>query len=589
MNLQPLELADSSYIFIPVNDAEEIFEDSYVQMGMTNDGQGSHWSLLLFDKSKEKFCYYDSMGKYNLTAAEKIVKKIYKYICSEGEPKIEICKTPQQNNCVDCGLYMIMIVELLLAQIVHSKSKNQKVYLPDFSELDIWTKRAQLAMMLYNNKRCYSTLRNLTSQMINSVKKPVSEQKENIGKEGVVKVSISSKPTQFSLTDSTIGHHKNLNDNQWETASAKRSKKANNHLTEKSIILKNAFESLADGTEENHHKEQSTLVSRKLSRDLKSLAPRSRTLTKYTWKNPNLRDEKKKSFLVIGDSIIKHVSIPNGKMHCYRGATATQIDKKIVSMSKGTDKPHTVFIHAGTNDLSNTYCPEDVMGALYNTILTTKKSFPDACLVTNSIIARRDVSPGILHQTNQNIRWLCKELGVIYLNVGNYLDDSCLAKDGIHLNRKGTFILSKVIAKTASLCEKVNLRPTKFLNQIEVNCMDKCTIPYLQKKRKAVDQQSKVPQRTSITLEPSTPSTSYRHSTSHPESHTAPSPPLQPFPNPPVSSGSLQDMNAYPPLPAVSFVSSGDSDGMNVSKSTNFAFQPDFALNWSRAKSPVIT
>ncbi|KAG8260856.1 hypothetical protein J6590_087332 [Homalodisca vitripennis] len=242
---------------------------------------------------------------------------------------------------------------------------------------------------------------------------------------------------------------------------------------------------------------------------------------------------------------------------------------------------------SGGSLYSNTYCPEDVMGALYNTILTAKKSFPDACLVTNSIIARRDVSPGILYQTNQNIRWLCKELGVIYLNVGNYLDNSCLAKDGIHLNRKGTFILSKVIAKTASLCEKVNLRPTKFLNQIEVNCMDKCTIPHLQKKRKAVDQQPKVPQRTSITVEPSTPSTSYRHSTSHPESHTAPSPPLQPFPNPPVSAGSLLDMNAYPPLPAVSFVSSGDSDGMNVSKSTNFASQPDFALNWSRAKSPI--
>ncbi|KAG8252302.1 hypothetical protein J6590_060594 [Homalodisca vitripennis] len=196
---------------------------------------------------------------------------------------------------------MIMIIELLLAQIVHSKSKDQKVYLPDFSELDIWTMRAQLAMMLYNNKRCYSTLRNLAFQMINSVKKPVSEQKENIGKEeGVVKVSISNKPTQFSLTDSTLGHHKNLNDNQWEIVSAKR-------------------------------------------------------------------------------------SVP------------------------------------------------------------------------------------------------------------------------------------------------------------------------------------------------------------HRESHTASSPPLQPFPNPPVSSGCLLDMSAYPPLPAVSFVSSGDSDGMNVSKSTNFASQPDFALNWIRAKSPLIT
>ncbi|KAG8300726.1 hypothetical protein J6590_070266 [Homalodisca vitripennis] len=414
-----------------------------------------------------------------------------------------------------------------------------------------------------------------------SVKKPVSEQKENIGKEGVVKVSISNKPIQFSLTDSTIGHHKNLNDNQWEIASGKRSKKANNHLTEKSIIVKNAFESLSDGTEENHHKEESTLVSRNLSKDLKSLAPGSRTLTKYTWKNPNLRDEKKKSFLVIGDSVIKHVSIPNGKMHCYRGATATHIDKKILSMNKGTENPHTNFIHADTNDLSNTYCPVDVMGALYNTVLTAKK-----CLFGYQQHYSKKRCITWKHQTNQNIRWLCKELGVIYLNVGKYLDNSCLAKDGIHLNRKGTFILSKVIAKTASLCEKVNLRPTKFLNQIEVNCMDKCTIPYLQKMRKAVDQQSKVPQRTSFTLEPST---SYRHSTSHPESHTASSPPLQPFPNPPVLSGPLLDMNAYPPLPAVSFVSSGDSDGMNMSKSTNFASQPDFALNWSRAKSPVIT
>ncbi|KAG8280323.1 hypothetical protein J6590_084434 [Homalodisca vitripennis] len=117
--------------------------------------------------------------------------------------------------------------------------------------------------------------------------------------------------------------------------------------------------------------------------------------------------------------------------------------------------PKTVFIHAGTNDLSNSKCPDEVMGAVNNLIKCTKNKFPQAKIIINSITPRRDIWSTILYRANQNIRWLCKTSGVVFLDLDKYITNRHIARDGVHLNRRGTKMLDRVLAHVASLCDKI--------------------------------------------------------------------------------------------------------------------------------------
>ncbi|KAG8292369.1 hypothetical protein J6590_041476 [Homalodisca vitripennis] len=89
------------------------------------------------------------------------------------------------------------------------------------------------------------------------------------------------------------------------------------------------------------------------------------------------------------------------------------------SMGKMTKDPQAVVLHFGTNDLDCLQNAEDVMGAMY------------------------------------------KDLQVVYVNSGKYINDSCLARDGVHLNRKGSDILGKVINKVVLLSTKLNMKKTQ--------------------------------------------------------------------------------------------------------------------------------
>ncbi|KAG8334538.1 ssDNA endodeoxyribonuclease, variant 2 [Homalodisca vitripennis] len=60
-----------------------------------------------------------------------------------------------------------------------------------------------------------------------------------------------------------------------------------------------------------------------------------------------------------------------------------------------------------------------------------------------------------MYRTNQNIRWLCKTSGVVFLDLDKYITNRYLARDGIHLNRRGTTMLDRVLAHVASLCDKI--------------------------------------------------------------------------------------------------------------------------------------
>ena len=143
----------------------------------------------------------------------------------------------------------------------------------------------------------------------------------------------------------------------------------------------------------------------------------------------------KKDTLIFGDSIIKHVKVTNAdEINVYRGINSAQLCSK---MENSTNKEASLIVlHVGTNDIMRWKNEDETMGEVYNAIRCAKKNFPRARVIVNGIVYRRDVPLRFINSVNKNIRWACNALNAIYCDLSRYLDDSCLCKDGLHLNRK---------------------------------------------------------------------------------------------------------------------------------------------------------
>lgn len=166
----------------------------------------------------------------------------------------------------------------------------------------------------------------------------------------------------------------------------------------------------------------------------------------------------KQPILILSDSMLKHVNIPDANIKVYRGIQAKQLCSQI--KLNAAISPELVCINVGTNDLANTRSPDDVMGAMYNVLATTKKCFPKSLIVINSLVQRRNIKYTLTKKTNFNIRWLCRQMQAIFLDTSKHFDVRCLARDGIHPNRRGISVLQKAIINVYSLFKKQELMPT---------------------------------------------------------------------------------------------------------------------------------
>ncbi|KAK5582905.1 hypothetical protein RB653_004494 [Dictyostelium firmibasis] len=115
---QPLSLKSREVIFFPFCNNRD---PSVV-------GGGSHWSLLIFIKSLNKFIYYDSINRFDSNDAIFIISK-FKFLLSPSNNNLKEYiinqKTPQQQNGYDCGLYVLSIIEELLKLIIKENENNK--------------------------------------------------------------------------------------------------------------------------------------------------------------------------------------------------------------------------------------------------------------------------------------------------------------------------------------------------------------------------------------------------------------------------------------------------------------------------------
>merc|ERR1712243_161143 len=102
---------EMKWIFYPINNNNEIDKIG-----------GTHWSLLIFNKTSNKYYHYDPIKGMNRKHAQALITNTnYK---SKGSPKYIEMECPQQRNSFDCGIYiMLFIAELTSSTIAKSGAK----------------------------------------------------------------------------------------------------------------------------------------------------------------------------------------------------------------------------------------------------------------------------------------------------------------------------------------------------------------------------------------------------------------------------------------------------------------------------------
>lgn len=105
----------TTHIFLPVNDCRSVD----VAEG------GSHWSLLLVSVVDGVAFHYDSMTPSNLSEAKLVAHRISQLL---GKPLkfINLEDSPQQENSMDCGVYVCLLMQhLLISRLLQAHAQDK--------------------------------------------------------------------------------------------------------------------------------------------------------------------------------------------------------------------------------------------------------------------------------------------------------------------------------------------------------------------------------------------------------------------------------------------------------------------------------
>lgn len=71
---------------------------------------GSHWAMYCIDHKKKAIVYYDSFAfaQFNRTIAEYVEEELKRAHSDTASYEEEVASCPQQENGVDCGVFMLM-------------------------------------------------------------------------------------------------------------------------------------------------------------------------------------------------------------------------------------------------------------------------------------------------------------------------------------------------------------------------------------------------------------------------------------------------------------------------------------------------
>ena len=96
--------------------------------GLTRDEGGSHWSLLVFERSCSGFVNHDSYGVSNRQHSKRLYKAVARFMSITSTTSCSYSffddpHSPQQVNSYSCGLYVVASARAICNSYVSNSSK----------------------------------------------------------------------------------------------------------------------------------------------------------------------------------------------------------------------------------------------------------------------------------------------------------------------------------------------------------------------------------------------------------------------------------------------------------------------------------
>lgn len=85
---------------------------------------GSHWIVLVFDRSNSTFSYIDLLKNNNLSDTKRVMSKLSGWLDIQNT-RLIIIDCPRQINGYACGIYTTYSIENILLDILASTSELQ--------------------------------------------------------------------------------------------------------------------------------------------------------------------------------------------------------------------------------------------------------------------------------------------------------------------------------------------------------------------------------------------------------------------------------------------------------------------------------
>ncbi|USW57768.1 Putative Ulp1 protease family catalytic domain, papain-like cysteine peptidase superfamily [Septoria linicola] len=109
------DFAKTTHVFLPVNDCRDV----------NRAEGGSHWSLLLVSCIDGVAFHYDSLNDSNYQDARQVAHKMSMLL---GKPLrfINLQDSPQQDNGMDCGVYVCLLMQhLLISRLLKAHAQDK--------------------------------------------------------------------------------------------------------------------------------------------------------------------------------------------------------------------------------------------------------------------------------------------------------------------------------------------------------------------------------------------------------------------------------------------------------------------------------
>jgi hypothetical protein len=162
----------------------------------------------------------------------------------------------------------------------------------------------------------------------------------------------------------------------------------------------------------------------------------------------------------VGDSLLKFAGeackAKGYDVRCFPGIRLEELRYQVEKIGLKTACPDVLVIHAGTN-IRRGMSATEIMGDAMDLVNYIRKQAPKTKIVISGVFYQRNISDRFIRRINSELDWLCSVRNCLMVDGSCWLGKFDMARDGIHLDRRGAQKYGNLLCKVINSCTQGNI------------------------------------------------------------------------------------------------------------------------------------